>query len=165
MKKEVVLASGATSDYYIDGRMVAVCPEGAHLIGEVLYDHLREFEFNAIGGLATGAIPLVTSAVISCYHHGRDVEGFWVRDNPKSHGAQRRIEGNLPESARAVIIDDVITSGGSALKAAQAVQEAGGQIVRVVAVVDRQSGAQELLAEHGHRYDWIFNRDDLLAVA
>src|SRR5262249_6666853 len=77
------LASGDTSNYYIDGRMTAVFSRGAHLIGEVLYERTRDLNLSAIGGPEVGAVPLATAAVISYHHHGREMEGFWVRDKIK----------------------------------------------------------------------------------
>src|SRR5579871_3845157 len=89
------LASGAMSDYYIDGRMAEVFSESAHLIGEVLYERTQGLAFDALGGMAIGAMPLTTAAVISYHQHGRVMEGFWVRDKVKTHGTQKTIEGNL----------------------------------------------------------------------
>lgn len=143
------LASGATSDYYIDGRMTAVYSEGAYLIGEVLHERTRDLDFAAIGGLAVGAVPLATAAVIAYHRHGRPLEGFWVRDEVKSHGTKKRIEGGLAAGSRVVVIDDVITKGGSTLKAVEAVREAGCEVVRVLALVDRLQGAAELLRANG----------------
>src|SRR4051812_6314603 len=78
------LASGGTSDYYIDGKMIQVFSQAAHLIGEVIFEHTRDLSIDAIGGLEVGAVPLTTAAVISYHHHGRTMEGFWVRDAAKS---------------------------------------------------------------------------------
>src|ERR1700683_2525562 len=89
------LASGDDSDYYIDGRTSAVFSEAAGLIVEVVYEHTKEFAIDAIGGLAVGAVPLTTSAVIAYHLHGRQMEGFWVRDEVKTHGTRKLIEGNL----------------------------------------------------------------------
>jgi orotate phosphoribosyltransferase len=156
------LASGATSDYYIDGRMTAVYSEGAYLIGEVLYERTRDLDFAAIGGLAVGAVPPTTAAVIAYHHHGRPLEGFWVRDEVKGHGTKKRIEGGLKPSARVVVIDDVITKGGSALKAVEAVREIGCEVVRVLALVDRLAGAEALLRENGvTNYQSVFTIRDL----
>src|SRR5437867_3574818 len=92
-----VLASGGTSSYYIDGKMAAVSAKGARLIGEILYERTKDLRIDAIGGLEVGAVPLVTAAVISYSLHGRDMEGFWVRDKAKAHGTQKLIEGNLAD--------------------------------------------------------------------
>jgi orotate phosphoribosyltransferase len=143
------LASGDSSKYYIDGKMAEVCSEGAHLIGEVLYDYTEKLAVDAIGGLEAGAIPLVTAAVISYHQHGRQMEGFWVRDKLKDHGTQKIIEGNLKPNSRVVIVDDVVTKGQSVIKAVMAVKQQGCRVPLVVTLVDRLCGAAELFKEHG----------------
>lgn len=143
------LASGGTSDYFLDGKMTAVHPEGAYRIGEVLYEWTRDVAFDAIGGLQVGAVPLVAAAVIASYRHGRPVEGFWVREEAKDHGTKKQIEGGLAPGSRVVVVDDVFTKGGSALKAVEAVRAAGCTVVMVLALVDRLAGARELFARHG----------------
>jgi orotate phosphoribosyltransferase len=143
------LASGATSDYYIDGKMVEAFSESAFLIGEVLYERTKDLAIDALGGLEIGAVPLTTAAVISYHLHGRKMEGFWVRDKAKLHGTQKTIEGNLPPGARVVLLDDVITTGGSCGKAITAVRERGCEVVLVLALVDRLQGADQFLKEAG----------------
>src|SRR5262249_36957658 len=156
------LASGATSDYYIDGKMVEVYSRAAPLIGEVLYAHTKDLPIDAIGGLEVGAIPLTTAAVFSYHLHGRELEGFWVRDKAKGHGTQKVIEGNLAPGARVVIVDDVVTKGGSALKAIHAVQEAQCEVALVLALVGRLCGGEELFRENGvAAYRAIFTVRDL----
>ena len=146
---QFTLASGGTSDYYIDGRTSAVYSEAAWLIGEAIYERTKDLEIDAIGGLAVGAVPLTTAAVISCHLHGKKMEGFWVRDEVKTHGTRKLIEGNLKPGARVLILDDVITKGSSALKAAQAVTQLGCQVVQVLALVDRLQGAEQLFQKEG----------------
>jgi orotate phosphoribosyltransferase len=143
------LASGGTSDYYIDGRMTAVYSAGAHLIGEVIHERTRDLNIDALGGLAVGAVPLTTAAVIAYHLHGQPMEGFWVRDRTKEHGTQKLIEGNLRPGSRVAILDDVFTKGTSALKAANAVREIGCEVVLVLALVDRLQGARELFRQNG----------------
>jgi orotate phosphoribosyltransferase len=143
------LASGSVSDYYIDGKMTEVFSEAAYLIGEILYDRTRELEFDAIGGLEVGAVPLTTAAVISYHLHGRRMEGFWVRDKAKAHGTRKLIEGNLRPGSRVVIVDDVITQGNSSLKAIREVKEMECEVVLVLALVDRLQGAEELFRAEG----------------
>lgn len=142
------LASGERSEYFIDGKMTVVSPEGARLIGEVIYEWTRESDIDAIGGLQVGAVPLTTSAVISYQNHGRSIEGFWVREEIKSHGTQKKIEGRLKPGMRVAIVDDVFTKGGSALKAVEAVRDFGCEVVLVLALVDRLRGAESLFRKH-----------------
>src|ERR1700722_19363872 len=105
------LASGDVSDYYIDGKMTEVFSEAAALIGEILYERTKDLEIDAIGGLEVGAVPLTTAAVISYHLHGRKMEGFWVRDEAKTHGTRKLVEGNLKNGSRVAIVDDVFTKG------------------------------------------------------
>src|SRR5215469_6926385 len=155
------LASGGTSDYYIDGRMTEVFSESAHLIGEVLYERTKDLDIDALGGLAVGAIPLTTAAVISYHLHGRTMEGFWVRDQVKSHGTRKVIEGNLKPGSRVAIVDDVITTGGSSIKAIKEVKEMGCEVIAVLALVDRLQGAAKLFQDEGvAHYEAIFTIRD-----
>ncbi len=160
------LASGEVSDYYIDGRMTAVYSAGAFLIGEVLFERTKDLQVDAIGGMAVGAVPLATAAVISYHLHGRPMEGFWVRDKMKEHGTQKLIEGNLKAGMRVAIVEDVSTKGSSALKAVEAVREAGCEVAIVLAIVDRLRGASELFREKGiANYQSVFNIRDLGVAA
>ncbi len=143
------LASGGTSNYYIDGRMTEVFSEAVPLIGEVLYEKTQGLGPDAIGGPVVGAVPLTTAAVFSYHLHGRKMEGFWVRDEVKAHGAQKLIEGNLPDRARVAIVDDVFTKGASAARAVEAVRARGCEVVAVLCLVDRLQGAQELFQSLG----------------
>jgi orotate phosphoribosyltransferase len=156
------LASGATSSSYIDVRTSSVSSRGAHLIGQVIYEHTKDLAFDAIGGLEVGAIPLITAAVIAFGLRDLHKEGFWVRDKVKDHGTKKLIEGNLKPGSRVVIVDDVITSGGSSLKAIEAVREIGCEVVLVLALVDRLQGARELFHANGiESYESIFMIRDL----
>lgn len=151
------LVSGEKSEYFIDGKMTAVSSEGAELIGEVLYEWTKDLGIDAIGGLQVGAVPLVTAAVISYQRHGRPIEGFWVREEAKSHGTQKQIEGALRKGMRVAVVDDVFTKGGSALKAAKAAREFGCEVVVVLALVDRLRGARALFRENGiENYQRVF---------
>jgi orotate phosphoribosyltransferase len=146
---EFRLTSGETSDYFIDGKMTAVHSEGAYLIGEVLYEWTRDLQIDAIGGLQVGAVPLTAAAVIAYHRHGRPMEGFWVREEVKSHGTQKRIEGGLRQGSWVAVVDDVFTKGGSTMKAVEAVREAGCEVAVALALVDRLRGARELFRQNG----------------
>jgi len=155
------LASGATSDYYIDGRMTAVNSRGAYLIGQAIFDRLKGERFDAIGGLEVGAVPLTAAAVVLFHVNGRPIDGFWVRDKTKTHGTKKLIEGGpIGPGSRVVILDDVLTTGASAVKAVEAVKEAGCEVVKVVCLVDRLQGARELLASHGIPFDPLLTIED-----
>ncbi len=155
------LASGGTSDYYIDGKMTTVYSEAAYLIGEVLYEWTKDLDIDAIGGLEVGAVPLATAAVISYHRYGRPMEGFWVREKVKGHGTQKRVEGRLRKGNRVVIVDDVFTKGQSALKAVEAVQELGCEVILVLTLVDRLEGAEKLLQQNGiENYRSVFTIRD-----
>ena len=144
------LASGDWSDYYIDGRTSEVFSVSARLIGEVLYERTEGLGVDAIGGLEVGAVPLTTAAVIAYDLHGKRMEGFWVRDKVKEYGTTKLIEGAaLAAGRRVVVLDDVITKGGSALKAVEAVRAVGCEVVQVLALVDRLAGGEELLRRAG----------------
>jgi orotate phosphoribosyltransferase len=156
------LASGGTSNYYIDGKMSEVFSRSARLIGEVIYERTRDLNIDAIGGLEVGAVPLTTAAVIAYDLRGRKVEGFWVRDEVKKHGTQKLVEGNLQAGTRVVIVDDVVTKGSSVVKAVAAVRDRGCEVVTVLTLVDRLAGAGELFRELGIRdYRPIFTIRDL----
>lgn len=161
-KGDFKLASGDPSTYYIDGRMTAVFSHAAHLIGEVLYQHTKDLDIHAIGGLEVGAVPLTTAAVIAYHLHGREMDGFWVRNAVKDHGTKKLIEGHLKPGSRVVIVDDVFTKGTSAMKAAKTVQELHNcEVVKVIALVDRLQGAREHFQQHGlDCYHSIFTIQD-----
>lgn len=168
------LASGAKSEYFIDGKMTAVSSDGAYLIGQVLYEWTKDLGIDAIGGLQVGAVPLVTAAVLSYRLHDHPIEGFWVREEAKNHGTKKLIEGGLKKGMRVAIVDDVFTKGGSALKAALAAREFGCEVALVLALVDRLQGARALFHANGiENYDRVFTirqfgidvPDDIEAVA
>lgn len=154
------LASGATSSYYIDGKMCEVFSTGAFLIGRVLYERTKDLEFDAFGGLEVGAVPLTAATAIHYHLNGRTLEGFWVRDKTKTHGTRKIVEGGLKAGDRVVIVDDVITSGGSSIRAVEAVRELGCQVVQVLALVDRLQGAAKAFAEHGLVFQSVFTIRD-----
>jgi orotate phosphoribosyltransferase len=159
---EFKLASGEMSDHYIDVRMASVHSKGAYLIGQVFYDRTWELSNDAIGGMEVGAVPLVaaTTATYAGYDSETEIEGFWVRDKAKTHGTQKFIEGNLQPGMRAVIVDDVTTSGMSALRAAETVHDYGCEVVKVISLVDRLQGAAELFQANHFKFESAFTIDD-----
>ncbi|MFM7231803.1 MAG: orotate phosphoribosyltransferase [bacterium] len=159
---EFVLSSGATSNYYIDVRKTSLHPAGLKLITKMFYEQLAQDEVTAIGGLTMGADPLVAGVMWWSHEMGKPLEGFLVRKAAKDHGTRGQVEGNLAGHKRVAILDDVITSGESALIAAEAAESYKAEVVRVMAVVDREQGAQQIFAQRGYPFSALFSIGDLL---
>ena len=157
-----VLASGRTSSYYIDGRLTSFDPAGAALIAEAVLSEIADQPVDAVGGMDMGATPIVGAVACRSHYAGRPLPTFVVRKEVKSHGTQKKIEGPLPAApCKVVIIDDVVTSGDSILKAIDAAQAQGCEILLAIAVLDRGAGAAEALAARGIPYRPLVTLADL----
>lgn len=161
---EFKLVSGQISDYYIDGKMVSLHPEGAYLVGRVIYDRVKDRRPDAIGGLMIGADPIATAVAIVSHLEGRPIPAFIARKELKEHGTRKALEGPVPAGARVVIVDDVITTGGSLLQAAAAARSAGCEVLTTVAIVDREQGGREALAAAGFAYEPICTISEVRAA-
>lgn len=161
-KAPVKLSSGKMSDFYIDARRTSLHPEGIVLISEVLWEELSKLSLDAVGGPESGAIPLAAGLAALSFQKGRPLRAFFVRKEVKEHGKMRRVEGCLRSGDRVALIEDVATTGATALSAIKALEEENCTIVKVIALVDRQEGAAELLNQHGYKLDYIFNRSHFL---
>jgi orotate phosphoribosyltransferase len=159
---EFVLSSGATSNYYIDVRKTSLHPEGLRLISRLFYELIEHEEATAIGGLTLGADPLVAGLMTYAAEKGRPLEGFLVRRTSKDHGLRGQVEGNLAGHKRVIILDDVITSGESALIAAEAAESYKAEIARILAVVDREQGASQIFQQKGYLFTSLFSIGELL---
>jgi orotate phosphoribosyltransferase len=148
---DFTLASGKKSTYYVNSKKVLFHAEAISLLGEVLYDATKDLNFQAIGGLEVGAIPMAAAALTAFHRSGRTLEGFFVRKREKEHGSKERVEGQVKAGDRVVVIDDVLTTGGSVIQAIEAVEAIGAQVVRVVCICDRLQGAREALAKYDFR--------------
>jgi orotate phosphoribosyltransferase len=148
---DFVLASGQRSSYYIDCRLSTMSAEGMVLIGRLGWEAVRGAGWRprAIGGLTMGADPLAYAVAAASWGTELVIDGFSVRKEAKTHGTGRRIEGNFAPGDDVVVAEDVITSGGSAGQAIEAVRGAGGRVVGVLAVVDRGQGGRAALEAHG----------------
>ncbi len=159
---EFVLASGQTSTYYIDGKMVTLDSEGAYLLARCLLDLLGEEQVDAVGGMAIGADPMTGAMVALAGAQGRRLSGFMVRKEPKGRGTNQQVEGPLAPGARVVMLEDTITTGGSTLQAIAAVErERQARVVKVLAMVDRLQGAREALGAAGYQLQSVFTIEDL----
>ena len=161
---EFVLSSGATSNYYIDVRKTSLHPEGLRAISKLFFETLQADNVTAVGGLTLGADPLVSGLILYSVEMGRPLEGFLVRRVSKDHGMRGEVEGNLAGHKRVAILDDVITSGESALIAAAAAESYKAQVVRIVSVVDRGQGAARIFQQRGYPFTSLFSIGDLLPV-
>lgn len=162
------LASGETSDFYFDGRLVTLDQEGSLLVGAEAADVARRLGVTALGGPATAACPIVTAAGI-CARMGSprlDLKLFYCRAEAKKHGTKKMVEGPLlGKDDRVLVVDDVVTSGGSFLKAIAALrEETQAQIVGAFALVDRLQGGREKLREAGVELHAVFTRADFPAA-
>lgn len=152
---DFTLSSGKKSNYYIDCRKITLHPEGSRLIAKIILEKIKGLKVDAIGGLTLGADP-ITSSVVAI----SDIPGFIVRKKEKEHGTKQKIEGHIKAGWNAVIVEDVSTTGVSALQAIEAVEAAGAKVVKVISVVDREEGAAEVLKNYA--FDPIFKRGELL---
>jgi orotate phosphoribosyltransferase len=144
---EMRLASGKTSTFYFNMKPTMLDSEGAHLIASLILDQLEGVQADLIGGLEMGAVPIAASVTAVAHARGRKLPAFFVRKQAKEHGTKSLIEGLARDETmagkRVVIVEDVTTTGGSAIKAAEAIRASGATIVRVITIVDRQDGADD----------------------
>jgi orotate phosphoribosyltransferase len=148
IRESVLLSSGRRSSYYVDVRQVLLDPEGAELAGRLAWDLLAGHAPAAVGGLTLGADPLVCAVSAAAWTRGTRVTGFFVRKEAKKHGLQQWIEGPfIEEGTPVVVVDDVLTSGGSLRVALEKARQAGGVVVGVLVVIDREEGGREALAD------------------
>lgn len=157
----VQLASGRQADYYVDMRRVTLDGEASPLVGRVMRELVADWDFEAVGGLTLGADPVATSMMHAAAAAGDRLDAFVVRKQAKAHGMQRLIEGTEVAGRRVLVVEDTSTTGGSPLQAVEAVRQAGGEVVGVAVVVDRDSGAAEAIAEAGLDYRFAIGLTDL----
>lgn len=150
---EIKLASGKTSTFYFNMKPTMLDSEGAHLIADLILDQLEGVDADLIGGLEMGAVPIASSVTAVAHARGRRLPAFFVRKQAKEHGTKSLVEGlargETMGGKRVVIVEDVTTTGGSAIKAAEAIKASGATIVRVITIVDRQDGADEAFKAAG----------------
>ncbi len=159
LDREYVLSSGEKSAYYFDMKPTTMDPEAINLLCPMLYDLVSEIPAVYVGGLAAGAIPMVTGIVLHSANRS-PIPGFYVRAEIKNHGTQKLIEGLLDSDADVVIFDDVTTSGGSAMKAVEAVRARGCRVRKVVTIVDRLEGATDRFRREGLEFVSLFTTVD-----
>ncbi len=142
------LTSGVTSDYYIDCKEIILDAEGLLLVGKMILDKIKEWEATAVGGMELGSVPISTGVSLISATEGWPLDNFIIRKSAKEHGTGKKIEGKLLPGTRVVVVEDVVSSGSSALKVIDVVREAGAVVAGVVCIVDREmSGADAIRAK------------------
>src|SRR6476646_2743786 len=163
---EITLASGRKSDFYFNLKPTMLDPEGAALLAELSYEALKDDNLDYVGGLEMGAVPLAGALAQLSWIKGHPIAAFFVRKKPKEHGARLAVEGLAKGESlsgkRVVIVEDVTTTGSSALKAVEAVRDAGGEVVLVLSMVDREEGATEAFAEAGLEFRALYRAGEFL---
>lgn len=146
------LSSGNLSNHYFEGKKLTLSSDGSRHIGKMVLDEISYIEVDAIGGLVIGAALIVSAVAAVADEQGRDLPTFIVREEVKAHGTQRKIEGHLKERWKVAIVDDVITTGTSILKAIRAVEALDCKVVKVIALVDRHEGGSDELRRQGYNF-------------
>lgn len=161
---EFKLASGKTSTFYFNMKPTMLDSEGAYLVASLIIDQLEGTDADLIGGLEMGAVPIASSVAAVAFTEGRKLPAFFVRKQAKEHGTQSLVEGlakgESMSGKKVVVVEDVTTTGGSALKAAEALKAAGADIVRVITIVDRLDGAAEAFAAAGFKFEPLLTLND-----
>lgn len=153
--EQITLSSGKTSPYYYDIKKAIMTPLGLALAGGLGRDMLKEFRAKSVGGLESGAIPFATAISVKSLEGEQPVNLFFVRKEARSHGMRKWIEGNVTPPS--VVVDDVVTTGKSSIAAVDRIEQAGGKVVGVIALVDREEGAADLFKSRGIRFVSIFS--------
>ncbi|MBF2050376.1 MAG: orotate phosphoribosyltransferase [Leptolyngbya sp. IPPAS B-1204] len=160
---DFTLSSGQRSTYYINGKQVTLHPQGGAAVGRILLSMLPA-ETVAVAGLTLGADPIVTATSVVAVYEDRSITPLIVRKEAKGHGTQAYIEGPvLPPSSPVVVLEDVVTTGQSALKAVERLQQAGYEIMQIIALVDRHQGGAELYQQHHLPFASVFSIRDIQA--
>jgi orotate phosphoribosyltransferase len=145
-ERQLTLASGRASNYYVDCKRTLYLPRGAYL-----------------AGMAAGALPVTDAVMAAAHRHGANLRGFFVRKETKQHGLQQIVEGAFRPGLKTAVIDDTITTGGSSLQAVAAMREAGGVVVAALALVERGEGAVDAFAQAGLKYSWVYTAEEVRA--
>lgn len=161
---DFLLASGKRSTFYIDCKETTLNPEGMFLAGTLMYTMVRQVAgIEAVGGVSVGGDPLVCSTVLASHAAKDSLLGFFIRKEPKGHGRNLWVEGgkNLREGMNVIILEDVVTTGGSSLKAIEVTEKGGFRVKGVIAILDRLDGGKEAIESKGYPFRSLFTLKDL----
>jgi orotate phosphoribosyltransferase len=157
--RNFVLASGRSSNFFFDMKRTMLDPEGAALLADLLFDAIKAEDVEYIGGLETGAIPIVAALCARSWPE-KPLKGFFVRKENKGHGTDQRIDGLLERGSKVILFEDVTTTGGSAMQAVNQARQLDCAVLKVVSVVDRLEGAEENFRAAGIRFESVFTWRD-----
>jgi orotate phosphoribosyltransferase len=156
------LASGGTSNYYLDMRPTTFDAEGSNLVADLVYDRLRDdADVEAVGGLELGSVPIIVGVTMRSFAL-RPIAGFVVRKQTKGHGTDQKIDGNFRPNSTVILLEDVTTKGGSVMQAVRAVRAQGATVKKIITVVDRLEGAAQTLKEEGIDLEAVYTAPELL---
>lgn len=157
---DFVLASGKTASYYLDGKQVTLSSTGLRLVCEGLFELIKDLDCQAVGGMSIGADPLVAGVLVVAAERGRSLDGFLVRKEAKGHGTNKYIEGPVQPQMKAVLVEDVVTTGGSSLLAAERAEAFGMQVTHILAIIDRMEGGRAAFENKGYRFESLLKITD-----
>jgi orotate phosphoribosyltransferase len=158
------LASGRQSHFYFNCKPTTLDPEGMNLIGEILFEMVKDKDITAAGGLTLGADPIANALAVISYQKGRPVKSFVVRKDAKAHGTRSAVEGNVTAGEKVVVIDDVITTGGSTITAIEQVRAAGLIVDSVITLIDREEGGRENILKLVDHVQSVLTRSEIMAL-
>lgn len=164
LERDLTLASGRRSNYYVNCKRTLYLPAGAYLAGELMLELVVAQQIECLGGVAAGALPVTDAIIVAAYRHKLDLRGFFVRKETKAYGLQQRIEGAFRPGLRTGVIDDAITTGGSSLDAVGALRAAGAKVIAAFAIVDRGEGTHEAFEREGLTYFYLFTAEEVRAA-
>jgi orotate phosphoribosyltransferase len=157
--REFRLTSGGSSNFFIDLKKTMLDPEGASLLADLLFDKIRTESVDCIGGMETGAIPIVAVVCMRSWPE-KPVKGFFIRKEAKGHGTDQRVDGPLDRGSRVILFEDVTTTGSSVMRAVDQTRQFQCTVLKVIAVVDRLEGAVENFRKAGIIFEALFTRRD-----
>ncbi|MCX7959003.1 MAG: orotate phosphoribosyltransferase [Deltaproteobacteria bacterium] len=166
-RREIILASGRRSNFYIDCKQTALTPEGLFLIGNIFLNLISEIgeKVDGVAGVTLGGDPLVCATSYASYISGNKLPALIIRKELKGHGTEVYVEGkkNVPDKAKVVILEDVVTTGGSTLKACERVKQEGLEVGYIICLVDREEGGRENIEGAGYRLYSVFRKRDFIS--
>ena len=157
---EFKLTSGQLSHFFLDCKKVSLDPQGAFLIGEAIFERIKSLPVEGVGGMTLGADPIATAVSVISYIKQKPIPGFIVRKERKQHGSGQQVEGSLLSGANLVVVEDVVTTGGSTISTINILRSEGYTILKVIALVDRLEGGNEKIAAEGVPFEALYTMND-----